>query len=313
MYAVLVVHATRLGGPEVLTPAEVPDPVPGPDEVLVEVEAAGINFADIKRIEGAYLPPPLPFIPGSEVVGRTGDGRRVMALVQNGYATKVVARAPLEIPEGLAAGQALAVLVQGLTAWHLLRSAARLVPGETVVVNSAAGGVGHLAIQLAREFGAGRVIGTASTEDKRELVERLGADAAVDGKPEGYAERLIEANGGSQVDVVLDAVGGRVFDAALYALAPFGRLITYGTAGTQPPSPVDPDLLSERNISVGGYWLGGSRHLPGTMEPLDELLRLTASGRLQPFVGGSYRLADAAQALTDMAARRSTGKLVLRP
>ncbi|WP_433221236.1 quinone oxidoreductase family protein [Microtetraspora malaysiensis] len=309
-----VMHAERLGGPEVLTLAEVPDPVPGPGETLVDVEAAGLNFADLKRLDGSYLPPELPFVPGSEVVGRTADGRRVLAFAGRAYATKALAKEVVEIPEELPAGAALALLVQGLTAWHLLRTAARIAPGESVVINAAAGGVGHLAVQLAKEFGAGRVIGTASTEEKRELVLGLGADAAVDGAADGYAERVIEANGGSQVDVVLDAVGGAVFDAAPYALAPFGRLITYGASGGVDPKPVDPGLLSERNIAIGGYWLGAHLGLPGgtAAAPLAELIELTAAGRLRPLTGGEYELAQAGLALADLAARRTVGKVILR-
>jgi NADPH2:quinone reductase len=306
-------QAIRHGGPEVLVPAEVPDPVPGPGETLVAVEAAGVNFADIKRLEGSYNATPPPFVPGSEVVGRTADGRRVMGFAQEAYASKAIIKQPVEVPEDLGAGEALALLVQGLSAWHLLRSAARLSPGETVVVNAAAGGVGHLAVQLAREFGAGRVIGTASTAEKRALVLELGADAAVAGEADGYAERVAEANGGRPADVVLDAVGGPVFEAALAAVAPFGRLVTYGSSSGQPPTPVDPGLLTQRNIAVVGYWLGGSLHLPGVTEPLRDLLDLTATGRLRPLVGGAYPLTEAGRALEDLAARRTTGKLVLRP
>ncbi len=308
-------RAERLGEPDVLALAEVPDPVPGPGEILVEVEAAGLNFADAEQLRGSYLPPKLPFIPGGEVVGRTPDGRRVLAFADAAYASKSVVRTPVEIPEDLPAGAALAVLVQGLTAWHLLRTAARLVPGESVVVNAAAGGVGHLAVQLAKEFGAGRVIGTASTPDKRKLVLDLGADAAVDGSADGYAERVLAANGGEPVNVVLDAVGGPVFDAATRVLAPFGRLIAYGTSSGEDSSPVDPGLLSEHNISVGGYWLGAHMRLPGSTaaEALTELIALTAAGRLRPVTGAEYKLEEAGRALADLATRRTVGKVILRP
>ncbi len=306
--------AERLGGPDVLTPADLPDPVPAPGETLVEVEAAGLNFADIERLRGTYMPPELPFVPGHEVVGRAPDGRRVLAFAERAYATKALAQTPVDIPEDLPAGAALALLVQGLTAWHLLRTAAPLTPGATVVVNAAAGGVGHLAIQLAREFGAGRVIGTASTPDKRDLVLSLGADAAIDGDADGYAERVVAANGGAPVDVILDAVGGAVFDAAPEALAPFGRLIAYGVSGGVDPRPVDPGRLSERNIGVGGYWLGAHLRLPGgsAAAPLAELIALTAAGRLRPLTGAEYSLEQAPTALADLAARRTVGKLVLR-
>ncbi|MFI6921136.1 zinc-binding alcohol dehydrogenase family protein [Nonomuraea spiralis] len=309
-----IMHAERRGGPEVLTLAEVPDPVPGPGQTLVDVEAAGLNFADVERLTGSYLPPALPFVPGSEVVGRTADGRRVLAFAERAYATKALVEDPLEIPEELPAGAALALLVQGLTAWHLVRTAARVAPGESVVVNAAAGGVGHLAVQLARESGAARVIGTASTAGKRDLVLELGADAAIDGAADGYAGRVIEANGGAPVDVVLDAVGGPVFDAALHALAPFGRLITYGASGGADPRPIDPGLLSERSIAVGGYWLGAHLRRPGSdaAAPLKELIELTLSGRLRPTTGAEYELAQAGQALADLAARLTVGKVILR-
>ncbi|ACZ88275.1 quinone oxidoreductase family protein [Streptosporangium roseum] len=310
------IQITRTGGPEVLTEVELPDPEPAPGHLLVEVEAAGVNFADTARVAGAYLPPELPFVPGGEVVGRTADGRRVMGLAQRGYASRAVVDGEdaVELPEGIGAGVALALLVQGLTAWHLIRSAARVLPGESVVVNSAAGGVGHLAVQLARESGAGRVIATASSEDKRALALSLGADAAVDGRAEGYAERVIEANLGHRADVVLDAVGGPVFDAALGAVAEFGRLVSYGFASGRGPSPIDVDRLTELNFSVAGFWVRPAIRLPGGYKvPLKELLGLTASGRLRPLVGGEYALSDARRAHEDMLARRTTGKIILRP
>ncbi|MFI6317673.1 zinc-binding alcohol dehydrogenase family protein [Nonomuraea sp. NPDC050556] len=308
-------RAERFGGPDVLALAEVPDPVPGPGEILVEVEAAGLNFADAERLRGSYLPPELPFVPGGEVVGRTQDGRRVLAFADAAYASKAVVKTPVEIPEDLPAGAALALLVQGLTAWHLLRTAARLVAGESVLVNAAAGGVGHLAVQLARESGANRVIGTASTPDKRKLVLDLGADEAVDGSADGYIERVLAANGGEPVDVVLDAVGGPVFDAGVHVLAPFGRLITYGTSGGVEPAPVDPGLLSERSISVGGYWVGAHLRRPGSTaaEALTDLIALTAAGRLRPVTGAEYGLEEAGLALADLTARRTVGKVILRP
>ncbi|WP_409495917.1 zinc-binding alcohol dehydrogenase family protein [Amycolatopsis sp. cmx-11-12] len=312
-----VIEFDRFGGPEVLTEVERPDPVPGDGEVLVEVEAAGVNFGDIKNVAGQYAPPEtFPHVPGMEVVGRTGDGRRVLGyLTDGGYASKAVVpiRDLVELPDGVGAGEAAALLVQGLTAWHLLRSAARVRPGETVVVNAAAGGVGSLAIQLAKRFGAGRVIATASTEDKRALALELGADAAVDGAADGYRERVLDANRGAGVDVVLDAVGGTVFDQALGALASFGRLITYGaSAGTGLP-PVDPGHLTMRNTILGGLWLVPILDEAGAAgPPLQELLHLAATRQIKPLVGGEYPLSAAATAHEDLLARRTTGKLILR-
>ncbi|WP_306318080.1 MULTISPECIES: zinc-binding dehydrogenase [unclassified Streptomyces] len=199
------VRFDRFGGPEVLTVVEVPTPVPKSGETLLRVEAAGINFAETHQVDGSYLDAgALPYIPGSEVVGRTPTGRRVLARVSQGYAEYAVAKdsALVDVPEGLAPASALALLMQGLTAWHLLRTAARLRAGESVLVHAAAGGVGSLAVQLAKEFGAGRVLAQAFTPDKEALALELGADAVarypLDERP----------------DVILDATGGELFASA---------------------------------------------------------------------------------------------------
>ncbi|GHI04126.1 NADPH:quinone reductase [Streptomyces cellostaticus] len=313
----------RFGGPEVLAPAEVPDPVAGRGETVVEVAAAGVNFGDIKQIAGEhtagpYAPKgPLPLVPGLEVVGRTADGRRVLGYVrQGGYAEKAVVadRDLVTVPEGVSAGEALALLIQGLTAWHLLRSAARIRPGESVVVHAAAGGTGSLAVQLAREFGAGRVIAMASSEEKRAFALELGADVAIDGDAEGYQERILYANHGQPVDIVLDAIGGPVLDSALDTLGYLGRLVTYGASSRQAASAVAPGRLAMESRTVAGFWiipLIARDGAGGTA--LEELLRLTARRRLRPLVGAEYDLMRARDAHEDLLARRTKGKLVLRP
>lgn len=308
----------RYGGPEVLEVVELPDPQPRPDQVLIDVAGIGVNYADTHLADGSYLTnPELPHVPGSEVIGRAANGRRVMALTgSGGYAEKALAPAALsiEVPEGIDDGAALAILVQGLSAWHLLRTSAQLQPGETVVVNAAAGGVGSLAVQLAKIFGAGRVIATASSPDKQKLALDLGADVAVDGAAGGYTERVVEANNGKRVDVILDAVGGPVFAAAFEALGQFGRLVTFGAASREAPAAIEPARLMKRNLSVIGFWLSPALARPGMFaEPLTELLQLVAAGRLRPVVGAEYPLADARRAHEDLLARRSTGKLILRP
>lgn len=193
----------------------------------------------------------------------------MLARVSHGYAEQVTAKesAVLEIPEDLGAAQALALMMQGLTAWHLLRSAARLREGETVVVHSAAGGVGSLAVQLAREFGAGRVLAQASTPEKERLALDVGADAVA-------AYPLAE-----KADVVLDAVGGDLFDQALGSLASFGRLVTYGNAARSGFTPVDPARLGRLNASVVGFWLRPALAAPGGVSgPLKELFALMRRG-----------------------------------
>lgn len=310
------IQITEFGGPEVLHLAELPDPVAGPGQLLVEVDSAGINYADTHTVENSYLSSTsLPLVPGAEVVGRTAEGRRVVAIADSGgYAEKAVVRELLahDVPDGVSDGQALAVIVQGLTAWHLLRTAGRLASGESVVVHAAAGGTGSLAVQLAKAFGAGRVIATASTKEKRDLALELGADTAIDADPEDLKERLIEANGGHRVDIVLEMTGGPVFDASLAALAPFGRQVAYGMASRTPPTPIEPAKLMGRSQAVIGFWLAHLMGRPGMYhEPMDELFAMTADGRLRPQIGGVFPLADAARAHEDLRARRTTGKLVL--
>jgi NADPH2:quinone reductase len=315
---VRAIQITEFGGPEVLRTVELPDPVAQPGQLLLEVSAAGVNYADTHTVEDSYLSrSTLPMVPGAEVVGRTAEGRRVVALTDNGgYAEKAAVWEAMahDVPDGVTDGQALALVVQGLTAWHLLRTSARLAEGESVVVHAAAGGTGSLAVQLAKHFGAGRVIATASSEEKRKLALELGADTAVDADPEGLKERLVEANGGRKVDVVLEMTGGPVFDASLAALAPFGRLVTYGLASRIPPTPVQAAQLMGRSRSVVGFWLMHCVGRPGMYrEPMAELMAMTADGRLKPQVGGAYGLSEAARAHEDLRARRTVGKLLLDP
>jgi len=312
------IQIPRFGGPEVLTEVELPDPQPGPGQIAVDVTAAGVNYADTHLAEGTYLSnPEPPFVPGAEVIGRAADGRRVMGLTgSGGYAEKAVLPEALavEVPEAIGDGEALSLLAQGLSAWHLLRTCARLAPGESVVVNAAAGGVGSLTVQLAKAFGAGRVIATASSDDKRKLTLDLGADVAVSGDADGYTERVVEANGGKRIDVILDAVSGPVFDGAFEALGQFGRLVTFGAASREAATPIDPTRLMKRNLSVIGFWLSPALAVPGTFgPPLTEMFKLVTAGRLRPIVGGEYPFAEARRAHEDLLARRTTGKLILRP
>ncbi|MEU3649863.1 zinc-binding dehydrogenase [Lentzea sp. NPDC034063] len=296
-----------------------PDPRVGPDDELITVTAVGVNFADTHQSDGSYLTTAdPPFVPGSEVVGVTGSGRRVLALLTDagGYAELVAAprSALVEVPEEVTDAQALALGVQGLTAWHVLHSIVRLRRGESVVVNAAAGGVGSLAVQLAGYLGAGWVIGTASTRAKRDLALDLGADAVVDSRPDQYATRIVEANGGKRVDAVLDATGRAVFKAAMSTLAPFGRLVTFGYASRQIPASISAGELIRGVISVSGFWLTPLVGSPdGHHEPLSNLLALTAKGELTPVVGAQYPLADARRAHEDLLARRTIGKLILVP
>jgi NADPH:quinone reductase len=310
------IQVSRFGGPEVLEVVDLPAPVPRGDQLRVDVSTAGINYADTHQTSDDYLAPQhVPFVPGAEVVGRTDDGRRVVALLgKGGYAEQALVSpaTTFSLPDEVDDTTALALVVQGTTAWHLLRTSARFAPGESVVVHAAAGGVGTLAVQLAKELGASRVIATGSTAEKRDLARDLGADAALDPDTDDLAAALTDANAGQPVDVVLEMVGGRVFDASLAALAPMGRLVTYGMASRTPPTPVNIGHLMATSRAVIGFWLVHALRLPGGLRPaVEELLDLHATGRLRVLDGGRYPLADARRAHEDLRARRTTGKLTL--
>jgi NADPH2:quinone reductase len=313
---VRAVQITEFGGPEVLKVSEVDAPVAGDGQVLITVDRAGINYADTHQVENSYLTKAkLPLVPGGEVVGRTADGRRVVALVgTGGYAEQAVAssQSVFDVPDGVSDGDALALVVQGTSAWHLLKTSTNLQPGESVLIHAGAGGVGSLAIQLAKLWGAGRVIATASSDDKRKQTLDLGADVAIDGTPEGLKDRIIEANGGKPVDVVLEMVGGQTFDESFEALAPFGRLVTFGAASGEAAKALAPGRLMKGSRTVAGFWLVDCFRRPGMLaDSLQDLFELVAAGKLRPIVGGEYALAEAAKAHEDMRARRTVGKLLL--
>jgi NADPH2:quinone reductase len=314
---VRAVQIKEFGGPEVLEVVELDKPEPGDGEVLIEVSRAGLNFADTHQRENSYLRSfEVPLVLGGEVAGTTQEGRRVVAMVQSGgYAEYAVApeATTFPIPDGVDDGSALAMIVQGLTAWHLFRTSAKLAVGESVIVVSGAGGVGSLAVQLAKPFGAGRVIATASTEEKRAHTLEMGADAAVDQATEELTEALIEANGGERIDVALEMAGGRTFDACLKSLAPFGRLVTYGIASGE-QNELRTGSLMRRSHAVVGFWL---MHCLGRRdmmeEPLADLFERIARGELRPQVGETYPLSDVRRAHEDLEGRRTSGKLLLDP
>ncbi|HLY34029.1 MAG TPA: NADPH:quinone oxidoreductase family protein [Jatrophihabitantaceae bacterium] len=312
------IQITEFGGPETMELRELPDPVPGADEQVFDVIASGVNYADTHQTENSYLArQSLPMIPGGEVVVRTPDGRRLLGLLSSGgYAERIAVNPArlIPIPDDVSDGAALASLVQGATAWHLLRTSTHLAHGESVVVHAGAGGVGTIAIQLAKLWGAGRVIATASSDAKRELTRELGADVAIDSTTEDLTAALVEANDGKRVDIVLEMTGGMVFDQSLAALAPFGRLAFFGMASRTAPTPIEPATLMGHSAGVIGFWLAHMTHRPEMLAAaVLDLFGLISSGKVRPIVGAAYPLADAADAHRALLDRSSTGKLVLDP
>ncbi len=309
------IKITEFGGPEVMHYIDVEEPIAKEGEVILEVTGIGINYADTHQTEDSYLSKQeLPLIPGLEVVG-TYQGKRYLAGAANAYAERVVASKNqlIPIPDVITDGQALATFVQGTTAWHLLKTIGHLAVGESVVVHAAAGGVGTIAIQLAKKWGA-KVIAVASTQSKRDLAIRLGADVAIDSNVEGLKERIIEANGGKRVDLILEMVGGKTFDRSLEALGTFGRIVTFGMASREAMSMVHPTQLMGRSQTISGFWLAncfGSKEMMADV--IASLFEMIARGEIEVIVGATYPLSQAVDAHRSILARESTGKVVLDP
>jgi len=314
-----------LGGPEVLAPEDAPEPTPKPGQVKIAVRAVGLNYADTMFTKGQYfVRPTFPAIPGLEAAGevvalgegvtslRVGD--RVMALGAGSYAEYMVAPAHYvyPLPAGLSYEVAAALPIQGLTAHHVLSLAGRLSPGEAVLVHAAAGGVGSLAVQLARRMGASFIVGTVGSTAKEELVRGLGADLVVNYRESDFATR-IRNDIKRGVDVALEMLGGsESYKRTLACLAPLGRMVVFGAATGDVRGTIEPVGLMPKNLSVIGYYLTAlleQRHL--CEGPLAELSRMALSGELRVIIGKTYRLEEAAAAHRDLAGRSSTGKLVL--
>lgn len=309
------IQIQTFGGPEVMKFVELPEPVPHGNQVLVEVTSIGINYADTHQTENSYLSQQtLPLIPGMEIAGFV-DGKRVVGLsASGGYAQKCVANPAtlVEIPPAISDEAAVALFVQGLTAWHLIKTMGRFTPGETVVVHAAAGGVGSLAVQLAKLWG-GKVIAVASTQEKMDFAESLGADVVLDADSD-LKTTIKAANGNKGVDLVLEMVGGSTFDASLASLAPFGRIVTFGMASRTAPTPVHPGSLMTGSKTISGFWLAdcfGKREM--IHDVMHELFTLVSDGKLHPVIGATYPLSQAQAAHEAMLARTTRGKITLNP
>jgi NADPH2:quinone reductase len=300
----------RLGGPEVLELRDVPDPVAGDGEVLVDVEAVGVNFRDVyERTREHYGVDP-PAVIGAEAGGMTADGARpVSNAVPHSYAEKVaVSRAKaVAVPDDVATDVAIAVLLQGMTAHYLAHDSYPIQPGDRVVVHAAAGGVGQLLTQIAKLRG-GYVVATASSEEKRALARELGADETL--SYEEFVSNAKDVNAAA----VYDGIGETTFAAGLDALAPTGRMILYGSASGR-PAPVDPHTLeSKGSLYLQRPTLGAYTRTPDLLAARSAaVFALVASGDLKVAIGGRYPLAEARRAHEELESRRTTGKLLLIP
>lgn len=315
----------ELGNIDRLELGDIPVPEPGAGEVLIKVQTAGLNFADLLMVRGEYQDrPALPFVPGMEIAGRierlgsdvTGfaPGQRVMATVgHGGFAEAAIARAgdvvplPDDVDDVTAAGFAIAYG----TAFGSLQWATQLRTGETLVVHGSAGGVGLATVECGKALGA-TVIGTARGQDRLEVVKAHGADHVIDTGSDDIRTRIKELTGGRGADVIFDPIGGDVFDASLRSLAWGGRLLVIGFAGGRVQQ-IPANLLLVKNVSaVGFYWGSYRKHDPGRVhQGFETLLRWAAEGRIKPHTSMTCRLDRFRDALGALAERKSTGKIVL--
>ena len=312
---------TQHGGPEVLELQERPDPEPGAGELLVAVEAIGVNFRDVYEREGKGThvsePPHLAGVEGAGTVTAVGDGRRGAsrpATASRGATRRAPTPSrrsspptpPWRCPDGISGELAAAAMLQGTTAHYLATSTYPIQQGDTVIVHAAAGGVGLLLTQIAKRRGA-RVIATTSTEEKAELARGAGADETIG--YEGFGERARELTGGEGVHAVYDGIGATTFDESLSALRPRGFMVLYGAA-SGPPPPVEIARLNATSLFLTRPTLA---HYGQTGDELrqraGELLGWIAAGELDVRIGARYPLADAARAQADLESRGTTGKL----
>lgn len=294
---------------------DLPDPIANERQALVHITSVGINYADTHQTENSYLSQQtLPLIPGMEIAGVVGERRVVGLSMTGGYAQKCLANpgALVDIPAGISDEAAVALFVQGLTAWHLLKTMGHFTPGETVVVHAAAGGVGTIAVQLAKMWG-GKVIAVTSSQEKMDLAASLGADEVIDAAS-NLKETIKAANGNKGANLILEMVGGPTFDASLASLAPFGRIATFGMASRTAPTPVHPGSLMTGSKTISGFWLADCFGKKSMIDDvMRELFSLVLDGKLRPIIGATYPLSQAKMAHEAMLSRATTGKITLNP
>jgi len=315
------VQVVELTGPDDLQVREVPEPTPGPDDVLVEVHAVGVSFPDLLLSRGEYqLKPEPPFTLGVDFAGTVVSGggfepgQRVAGVNGWGGSGELVANpadSTFALPDAMSFDEGAALPMNYLTAHFALVERAQLQPGETVLVHGAAGGVGTATIQVARGYDA-RTVAVVSTDEKAELARAAGADDVV--LLDGFRDAVKELTGGKGVDVVLDVVGGDVFTDSLRCLATQGRLLVVGFASGQGIPAVKVNRLLLNNVDVRGVgWGAYAMVRPGYMrEQWQALVPLMERGVIKPPIGKTYALEEFGQALVDMDQRRTLGKSVVR-
>jgi NADPH2:quinone reductase len=322
---VKAIRIEGFGGPEVLRLADVPDPSPGPGQIVVRVEAAGVNFIDVYHRTGLY-PNPLPFVPGQEgagVVAGRGPGvttfregnRVAWSGVSGSYAERVLLPADraVGLPAGVGAEAAAALMLQGMTAHYLSSSTFPLAKGHTCLVHAAAGGVGLLLVQMAKRRGA-RVIGTVGSEAKAALAREAGADEVILYREEDFLEAVKRLTGGRGVDVVYDAVGKATAERSLDCLVPRGMMVFYGNA-SGPVPPIDPLVLSRKGSlfltrPILAHYVADRASLEARAS---EVLGDAAAGRLRVRIDRKHPLAEAAEAHRALEGRQTAGKVLLIP
>jgi NADPH:quinone reductase len=306
---------------------ELPTPEPGPNQVRVKVHAAALNFLDTLIIKGQYqVKPALPFTPGVEVAGTIEavgagslwkPGMRVCGNIQvGGYATHAILddRAVAPIPDNISFEEGSTLPIVYPTAHLCLKDAGRMQPGETVLVHAGAGGVGLAAIQLAKAWSAGKIFATAGSADKLAVCKAHGADDAFSYDTNAWVDQVKEATGGKGADIIIDMVGGTVAEQSLRVLNWRGRFIVVGFAGGMIPNlPANRFLLKSASC-VGVFWGETAKREPKTAQAVfQDLFGMLATGRIKPVVSHAYALADAPQAMKDLAGRKTHGKVVLVP
>ena len=315
------------GLPDTLVVEELPDPQPGPGQVALDVQAAGVNFPDVLIIQGKYqFKPELPFTPGSElsgVVRAVGDGvtafkpgDKVIAFCSTGaFAEQVVVpqQALMPMPPGMDFDTAAAITLTYGTSHHAVVDRAQLKEGETMLVLGAAGGVGLAAIEIGKALGA-RVIAAASSDEKLSVCREHGADATINYSTEDLREAIKAATGGKGPDVIYDPVGGIYAEPAFRSIGWRGRYLVVGFAnGEIPKLPLNLTLLKGASL-MGVFWGEFAKREPkANMAAMRQLMGWMAEGKVRPRISGRYSLADVPLALNDMAARKVTGKVVIQP